>query len=91
MKLTNGGRIQLLAAVFGDFIEVEIPLLRMNAEDALELSQALIVHAHLLQERELKPRNRLLPLSEAFSLSLGDSCGNETPARQRVGETLSRS
>jgi hypothetical protein len=90
MQLKNGGRLKLLAAIFGDFIEIEIPLLRMNAEEAIELSQALIVHAHLLQDRELKPENRLLPLSEAFSLSLGSSCGNETPALQRAGETFSR-
>lgn len=92
MKLTNGVRIQLLAAVFGDFIEVEIPLSRFTAEDAIELSQALIVHAHLLQERELRPENRLLTLSEEFALVLSDSLVSadpQTATRQRVAVTVS--
>lgn len=93
MKLGYGGRIQLLAAVFGDYIEVEIPVVRMNAQQAIELSQALLVHAHLLQERENKPENRILPLSEEFSLSLSDSFGSEesqTSARQRADVIVSQ-
>jgi len=90
-ELTRGATIALQSAVFGDALEVNVPLVRMTSAEAIEMAQALIYGAHLLKDRELLPENRVLLLSEELSLDLSDSFESDlqTPACHRAGVTFS--
>ena len=73
-----------LVTCTGDLVAIRSRRLYLTPEQALELSGKLETFAQRLIERRATEKNRNLPISEALSLSLGDSCDQGTPAAAKT-------